>query len=245
MEAAHTKQLFRHKSWISNLGYYLGIVTLLNLLINFNLTYFVWLLILYFIGTIVVSVGLHRLFSHKAFKTSRFWHYILAFGSVFYLYNSPIQWAVGHSAHHKFSDTSKDPHYKFPQTWITRGYRETELNIWNARRLMRDPMQVFIDKYYLLILILGIVLLTAINLDLLLYVYLPVIGLTHLVGCIHNTFSHSKISALNKPYMEFIVPLAGEWLHLNHHNKERLADFRSEKYQLDYGYWFIKLIQTK
>jgi len=57
------------------------------------------------------NVGLHRYFTHNAFKTSRFWHIFLCFFSCLVCSGSPFSYTVAHRAHHLYTDTDKDPHH--------------------------------------------------------------------------------------------------------------------------------------
>lgn len=62
------------------------------------------------IGILFVSIGLHRYFSHRSFKTGPKRHIILVIGSVLTGNGSPLSFATKHIHHHKHSDTSKDVH---------------------------------------------------------------------------------------------------------------------------------------
>ena len=58
------------------------------------------------------NVGLHRYFAHNSFKTSKFWHIVLSLTTPLACAGSPYGYSMAHRAHHIFSDTEKDPHYK-------------------------------------------------------------------------------------------------------------------------------------
>jgi len=62
------------------------------------------------VGILFVSIGLHRYFSHRSFKTGPKRHAMLAIGSVFTGNGSPLAFATKHIHHHKNSDTDKDVH---------------------------------------------------------------------------------------------------------------------------------------
>ena len=66
--------------------------------------------LMYFITTIGVTIGYHRLFTHSSFKTSRCMTGILAaFGSM--AVEGPVlQWVADHRRHHQCSDEDGDPH---------------------------------------------------------------------------------------------------------------------------------------
>jgi stearoyl-CoA desaturase (Delta-9 desaturase) len=64
----------------------------------------------YFIRMIVVTAGYHRYFAHRAFKTSRFFQFLLAVGATSAAQKGVLWWASHHRWHHKYSDTPKDIH---------------------------------------------------------------------------------------------------------------------------------------
>jgi stearoyl-CoA desaturase (delta-9 desaturase) len=64
----------------------------------------------YFVRMFVVTAGYHRYFSHRAFKTSRLFQFILAVGAQSAGQKGVIWWASHHRWHHKHSDTPKDVH---------------------------------------------------------------------------------------------------------------------------------------
>jgi len=59
------------------------------------------------------TVGYHRYFSHRSFKTSRVFQFLLGFLCCTNLQQGPLWWAVYHRHHHKHSDHEGDPHSPF------------------------------------------------------------------------------------------------------------------------------------
>lgn len=57
-----------------------------------------------------VTVGLHRYFSHRSFKTSRWFQFALGAAGCTALQKGPLWWAVHHRLHHRHSDQPADPH---------------------------------------------------------------------------------------------------------------------------------------
>jgi stearoyl-CoA desaturase (delta-9 desaturase) len=64
----------------------------------------------YFVRMIVVTLAYHRYFSHRAFKTSRVFQFLLALGAQSAGQKGVIWWASHHRWHHKHSDTPRDIH---------------------------------------------------------------------------------------------------------------------------------------
>lgn len=238
--------MWEHKSIYSTIAYYAGLAALISLFISGSfLVYLPYIIILYFLGSITISVGYHRLFCHSAFKTSKLFHKLFAFFGVLFQFSSPLQWAVIHASHHKYSDTNNDPHYPKPWSLFLRKYRTVPLNAFKIKRLLRNGHYHFIIyKYYQLIYLCILLALLAISPSFILCVYLPVLGLLHLVGSIHTTFSHWNDNPRDLAFMEFLLPASGEWLHGHHHDYPRNASFRSKWWHFDLGAIVIKLIKT-
>jgi|AGTN01.3.fsa_nt_gi Fatty-acid desaturase len=57
-----------------------------------------------------VSIGYHRLLTHRSFVTFKPVEYFWVIGGYLALEGSPIWWACMHRAHHRYADTELDPH---------------------------------------------------------------------------------------------------------------------------------------
>ncbi|WP_347403608.1 fatty acid desaturase [Solwaraspora sp. WMMD406] len=66
--------------------------------------------VLYVVSMIGVTVGYHRLFTHRSFRASRGLRIALAVAGGFAAQGSVIPWAADHRRHHAFSDQAGDPH---------------------------------------------------------------------------------------------------------------------------------------
>ncbi|MCC8369653.1 MAG: fatty acid desaturase [Rickettsia endosymbiont of Oxypoda opaca] len=64
----------------------------------------------YYIYNITVGVGLHRLWSHNAFKINKFVEFILVMLSAGTLQGPALSWASNHYKHHAHTDKDQDPH---------------------------------------------------------------------------------------------------------------------------------------
>lgn len=65
---------------------------------------------LYYIRMFWVTAGYHRYFSHRSFKTSRAFQFLLAFLAMTSSQKGVLWWAAHHRAHHQYSDTELDIH---------------------------------------------------------------------------------------------------------------------------------------
>ncbi len=65
---------------------------------------------LYFVRMFAITGGFHRYFSHRTYRTSRVFQFILAFVGQSSLQKGVLWWSAQHRHHHKHSDTIEDIH---------------------------------------------------------------------------------------------------------------------------------------
>jgi len=71
----------------------------------------VWLCLgLYWLRMFAITAGYHRYFSHRSYKTSRAFQFILAFLGASSMQKGPLWWAGHHRHHHRYSDQEEDLH---------------------------------------------------------------------------------------------------------------------------------------
>ncbi len=67
-------------------------------------------LALYVVRMFAITGFYHRYFSHRTFKTSRLFQFVMAFVAETSSQRGVLWWAAHHRDHHKYSDTEKDLH---------------------------------------------------------------------------------------------------------------------------------------
>ena len=213
--------------------------------ISFILTGFFFYIVILCLG---VSVGFHRLFTHKTFKTAPLIEMILLFLGTIATLGSSISWSGTHLYHHANSDTNKDTHSP------TAGHLKIWFGLWPkilipfkyVSHLSRQKNHRFFHNNYFLILFLYIgVLFLFFGLKGFIYLYcLPSILCFHATSAV-NVLAHSnkKKHEITKDFSKNLTWLSlltfGEGYHLNHHqdpNKSRFGKW-------DLGYLFISLIK--
>jgi stearoyl-CoA desaturase (Delta-9 desaturase) len=68
------------------------------------------MVVMYWVSGHGVTVGFHRLFTHKSFKPNRPVKIALAVAGSLAIQGPLIRWVADHRKHHKFSDRDGDPH---------------------------------------------------------------------------------------------------------------------------------------
>jgi fatty-acid desaturase len=130
------------------------------------------LIVLWVAGSWGVGLGYHRLLTHRGFKAPRWLERFLAACGTLALQSGPIAWVTTHRIHHAFTETDKDPHSPRNGTywshigWIFRGTAQNQPETAVERYspdLLRDPVLVWLEKYYYVSSILVGILLVAIG----------------------------------------------------------------------------------
>jgi len=110
----------------------------------------------YYIRMFGITAGYHRYFSHRTFKTSRPFQFLLALLGAAAAQKGPLWWAAHHRTHHRHSDTEEDIHspglkgfWWSHVGWILcKKYQETDVKL--VRDFTRYPELRFINKFYIL-----------------------------------------------------------------------------------------------
>lgn len=132
--------------------------------VGFSWPALVALLLTYSVRVFALTAGFHRYFSHRAFKTSRWFQFLLAFSGTSAAQLGPLWWAAHHRNHHENSDTEEDIHSPVRHGlfwshigWILcRKHRETEYE--KVKDWTKYPELMFLDKYHVVapLLLLGL-----------------------------------------------------------------------------------------
>lgn len=64
-----------------------------------------------------ITLGYHRLLSHRSYKCPKLLEYLIVSGGYLCLEGSPIFWVTTHRLHHRYSDKPGDPHSPLDGTW--------------------------------------------------------------------------------------------------------------------------------
>lgn len=221
-----------------------------TLSVPFGLLYLdtAWLpasLAVFWLMSLMTTVALHRLFVHNAFKCSRAWQWALALLSCLSMTSSPLQWAVAHFTHHRYSDTDKDPHNtSLAKVFGVAYFTKASYDFAQARRLIRDPMQMAVHKHYLVVHFVWAALWFFVGgLDAVYFCWVFPTVVWMWAGVLHIRFSHRQGRPVNMHWLYGLVFL-GDHLHRDHHAQPFHANYATEPGQLDLGYQFIRLIRS-
>ncbi len=125
------------------------------LFIHFRWSYLIVCLTLYYTRMFFVTAGYHRYFSHRSFKTSRVFQFIMAVMATSSSQKGVLWWAANHRHHHRYSDTELDLHSPtlFGFWWshvgwiISDKYNDTQVDL--IRDFYKYPELRWLNKYFL------------------------------------------------------------------------------------------------
>ena len=104
-----------------------------------------------------ISMGYHRLHTHRGFKTYKWFEYFLAICGTLTLEGGPIFWVATHRLHHQYSDQPEDPHtprvsgFWAHLGWIIFGEAQHDDTARLARYapdLGKDPFYLWLSSYH-------------------------------------------------------------------------------------------------
>ncbi len=238
-------------------------LTLTYLVICFFTLVFIWpylfsldprLLISYalavVVGTLGTNVGYHRLFTHKAFRTTPFWYNFLAFFGVYGTVAGPVGWVATHLHHHRHLGTDMDPHTPWTTDSWFKGWLRTFLPYWmnipspdlkllvGVRHLLANKFIMFLHKYApIQVYGTGIAVWTLFGFDWFLLAFCFPIGYSLISQFFVNWF-HYDIDFVHKNRHWLNLLIGGEGNHKMHH--ERPRDY-SNDYPIKYFIDWIKI----
>ncbi len=139
---------------------FMSVVHILSVVALFHFTWggFLWMLFLYYVTACLgVTLGYHRLLSHRSFSVPKWLERFFATCGALSAEFGPIDWVGLHRQHHKFSDTKRDPHNSHRGFWWSHiGWMLEKVPGKNSvptfsKDLTDDPYYLFLNKYFLLL----------------------------------------------------------------------------------------------
>lgn len=209
-------------------------------------------IILYFlIFGFGVSMTLHRSVNHKSIVMHPILEIIGKFFASMGGTGSPISWHLIHNAHHRYSDTDKDPHAAKDALRMFFGkYPEVDKN--GIAKLARLRHNRFMHRYYYLILFFYALVWFFLGLEYFVYGFVYPLTLNILAGHLVNWYTHSSLIGNYRVYNtkdnsnnNIVIGLItwGEGFHNAHHRYPRKANFSTKFYELDITYMFALLLE--
>ncbi len=202
-----------------------------------------------------LTAGFHRYFAHRAYKTSRWFQFVIATIGSAAIQKGPMWWAGEHRQHHRHSDQDGDPHSPIKKSvfwahigWIlSRGNGDTdwnEMKDWN-----KFPELKWLDRFHWIpgallgvgcwyfggptALVWGFVLSTV-----------AVYHVTFCVNSVCHLFGYRRFETTDRSRNNWWVALLtfGEGWHNNHHHYQSSARQGFAWYEVDISYMSLKVL---
>jgi len=212
--------------------------------------------LLYSFSGLGITLGYHRLVTHRAFQTKAWLKRVLLIGASFAMQGPPASWASLHIQHHRFADKPGDPHspsqlgfWKAHCGWIFHDYRPDFRRY--GKWLLKDKDVRHVSKYYLYYSNLGLLIPFLLNgwVGLVWGGFLRLFISSHMTWSVNSichrwgtqAYTHLRDESKNN----FLIALFtfGEGWHNNHHRYLQMPFLGHHWYQLDMGKWVILALQ--
>jgi stearoyl-CoA desaturase (delta-9 desaturase) len=194
-------------------------------------------------GTVVTY---HRYYSHKSFEFKHpalkwlFTYFGLMAGQ-----GSPLIWSAVHKAHHKFTDTEKDPHSPVHGLWrafVCMDFESYDLR--TVATMARQKIQLAFHQYYILILVGSWALFVLIGLpEAIAATGLSILG-SNMANYLAHKVGYTSFETSSDDKNSWIVALFffGDGWHNNHHAKPTSYTTKVKWWEFDTAALVIKLV---
>jgi stearoyl-CoA desaturase (delta-9 desaturase) len=210
----------------------------------------VMLLGMYAITAMGVTIGFHRMLTHRSFRPHPVVKFLLLVLGSMSLEGPALQWAATHTKHHAQADREGDPHspmegfFHSHIGWMFKD-READPTVY-ARHLFTDPIVLFVSRTFFVWVGLSLFLPFVLGgWSGLLWGGLVRIFLTHhitwSVNSVCHTFGRRAFETTDRSRNEWMVGLLafGEGWHNNHHAFPRSAFHGLHWWQVDFSSYVI------
>jgi stearoyl-CoA desaturase (delta-9 desaturase) len=210
---------------------------------------------LYYVRMFFVTAGYHRYFSHRSFKTSRAFQFIIALMATSSTQKGVLWWAAHHRHHHKYSDTEEDLHSPTLRgfVWSHIGWILSDRYDRTRTELIPDfdkfPELRWLNKYHLVPPVaLGVLMFLIGSWPLLVWGYcMSTVLLWHssfTINSLSHIFGYQRYvtpdTSKNNPYLAVLT--MGEGWHNNHHHYMASARQGFFWWEIDMTYYILKVL---
>jgi fatty-acid desaturase len=228
---------------------------------TFSWTNLLAALVMYDIATgLGISMGYHRLHTHRSYKVPLLMEYFFAFCGALTLEGGPIFWVATHRIHHQNSDQPGDPHSPRDGAWWSHigwilfgetNHNNTKLMSRYAPDLAKHKFYVWLNNYHWVPnVVLAVILLAIGGLPLFLWAgcLRLIFGLhaTWLVNSATHMWGARRFATRDDSRNNWWVALMtfGEGWHNNHHAHPTSARHGLAWYEFDPSWILIKVLKT-
>ena len=241
--------------------------------VAFNWIYLGLLVAMYSITAVGITVGFHRLFTHRSFECPGWVRMLFGIFGSMAVQGPVIEWVADHRRHHQHSDVDGDPHsphhhgdtvagvirgaFHSHVGWLFRGRPKNSVRY--VRDLLEDPLVRFVNRHFVLWVALGLLIPAAIG-GLVTMSWTGVLlgflwgGLARVFLVHHVTWSINSVCHIwgtrdfrshdeSRNNVIFGVLAFGEGWHNNHHAFPTSARHGLRWWEIDLSYLLIRAME--
>jgi stearoyl-CoA desaturase (delta-9 desaturase) len=211
--------------------------------------------VVYFVQMVGITIGYHRYFAHRAYKTSRAFQFVLAWLGCSAAQRGPIWWAAHHRHHHRTSDTSEDLHspvvyscWRSHIGWVF-SPESDEMPEQRVKDLIRYAELRWLDQYYWLppLALAGLCFVLGGWASLVWGFFISSVlshHATFMVNSVCHLWGRRRYATSDASRNNLFVALVtlGEGWHNNHHHYQSSAQQGFRWWEIDVGYYLIRLL---
>jgi stearoyl-CoA desaturase (delta-9 desaturase) len=219
-------------------------------------TAFDWMLCaaLYATRMFFITGVYHRYFAHRAYKTSRFFQFLLALGGTTAIQKGPLWWAGHHRHHHKHSDQREDVHSPLKGFfWSHMGWiictKFTATPTEQIKDFARFPELRWLDKYHWVPpTVLGVAVYLAWGWSALVVGFFLSTVLcwhcTYMINSLTHLFGARRYVTTDTSRNSWLLALLtfGEGWHNNHHYYQSTANQGFFWWEIDVSYYVLRAL---
>ncbi len=210
---------------------------------------------LYYLRMFAITAGFHRYFSHRSFKTSRGFQFLLALVGSTSAQKGVLWWAAHHRDHHKYSDTPDDIHspvqrgfwWSHVGWFLSRRHDQTKFD--RIRDFAKYPELVWLNKNHLVPPILLAVVLGFIGgVPMMIWGFgISTVLLWHgtfTINSLSHVFGKRRYPTTDDSRNNWLLALItmGEGWHNNHHYYMSTANQGFYWWEVDFSYYALKVM---
>lgn len=208
-------------------------------------------------GGLGITLGFHRLVTHRSFQTPKWLEYFLVFCGALSCQGSPIEWIGMHRIHHLHSDQQSDPHDSNKGFWWSHmGWMLYEIPCKDevsrfTKDIADDPFYLFLQKFFFPIQItLAVVLYLIGGWPFVVWgVFVRMVAVFHCTWFVNSAthkFGYQTYESSDQSKNCWWVALLtyGEGWHNNHHAYQFSARHGIKWWEIDMTWMTIRLLQS-
>lgn len=208
---------------------------------------------MYYLRMFAITGGYHRYFSHRTYKTSRTFQFLIALLAQSSAQKGAMWWAANHRHHHKFSDAKEDIHSPLQDGffWSHVGWilcRDNDRTQWELiQDFKKFPELVLLDKYpHIPSVGLALITLALGGAPALMWgFFLSTVLLWHgtfTINSLSHVYGTRRYTTTDTSRNNFWLSLLtmGEGWHNNHHTYQSSVKQGFFWYEVDFTYYILK-----